>query len=276
MANRNEVVSSTAHVTNWWLTNRAKKFGHDQKDTMNVNPFMLPLIAALHGAEDVESLGELLLGGHLMAGHSTGFGKLVDEKLLPTVFGTSKLDAKFRASTPPFSQAAFNDIDHVVHRDGYDELLSLKASPWTLNLSVACDLNKSFEQIRDHHIEPNPGKYGQIVMGVIYGTAGTLTDKYQILRGETERQRKKHKVSDVTDKVSVLAGRDFWSWLNEGQADTQDWILEGVLEAARAFGSSESQREVVKSLVLNNKSLAKLGTGPADLNWSAFLTSING
>jgi hypothetical protein len=271
-----EIVSATESVVTTWLTLRARKFVEAQKDTMNVNPFMLPLVAALHGTDTVEEMGELLLGAHLIGGHNTGFGKLIDEKLLPAVFETSKLSAKFRATTPPYTQAAFNDIDHIVHRATYDDLLSLKASPWTLNLSVARDLNASFEQIRDHQMEPNPGKYGEIAMGVIYGTASALTDKYQILRGETKAQRSKHKVSDLTGTVNVYAGRDFWTWLNEGEQLTQDWLLEGILTAASKFGTASDQKSLVKAMVTDSKSLTKLGTTAGKLNWSAFLESING
>lgn len=271
-----DVVSRTCEVVSWWLTNRAKKFAAGQKDTMNVNPFMLPLVSALHGTTSVEELGEVLLAAHLLGGHSTGFGKLIDEKLLPTVFGTSKLDARFRASTPPYSQAAFNDIDHVVHRGASVDLLSLKASPWTLNLSMARDLNTSFEQIRDYQMEPNPGKYGEIAVGVIYGTADSLTDKYQVLRGETPVQRNKHKVSDLTATVKVYAGRAFWAWLNDGEPSTQDWVLDGVLEAATSFGKTSDQRALVRSLVTGSTSLTALGTDGADLKWRDFLSSVNG
>lgn len=276
MKTHKDVVAVTEAVVTAWLTLRARKFVEAQKDTMNVNPFMLPLVAALHGTDTVEEMGELLLGAHLIGGHNTGFGKLIDEKLLPAVFETSKLSANFRASTPPYTQAAFNDIDHVVHRAGHDDLLSLKASPWTLNLSVARDLNASFEQIRDHQMEPNPGKYGEIAMGVIYGTASALTDKYQILRGETAAQRSKHKVSDLTSTVNVYAGREFWTWLNEGERSTQDWLLEGILSAASKFGTAKDQKALVKAMVTDNTSLSKLGTSAGKLDWSAFLASING
>jgi len=271
-----DVVTRTKDVVSWWLTNRARKFAAGQKDTMNVNPFMLPLVSALHGTDSVEELGEVLLAAHLLGGHSTGFGKLVDEKLLPQVFRTSKLDAKFRSTTPPYSQASFNDIDHLVQRENHVDLLSLKASPWTLNLSVARDLNKSFEQIRDHQMEPNPGKYGEIAVGVIYGTASTLTDKYHVLRGETLAQRNKHKVVDVTRDVNVYAGREFWSWLNDGEVQTQDWVLNGVVEAAAVFGSTSEQRKLVRALVANNPSLSALGTDHGNLQWKAFLDNVNG
>lgn len=274
---RDDVVEGTALVVKWWLQNRqAKKLAASAKETMNVNPFLLPLIAGLHGSDTVQELGELLIDAHLVGGHNTGFGKLFDEKLLPQVFGTSKLDKKFRTSTAPYSQSAFNDIDHVVHRSGYDDLLSLKASPWTINLGGARDLNKSFADIRLHHIRPYPGKYGEIAVGVLTGTADTLTDKYQILRGATPGQREKHDVADLTDTVNVYAGRAFWSWLNEGEESTQDWVLEGVLAAATQIGESSAQRASIKALVASSAVFRSLGDVDEAPDWAAMMKEVNG
>ena len=50
---------------------QAKRHG-----TMEVNPFMAPLIAALHGHVDFTEVAEFLIGGHFAIGHATGFGKL--------------------------------------------------------------------------------------------------------------------------------------------------------------------------------------------------------
>jgi len=275
MKTQDEVVNGTRDVVAWWLRNRQQqKFTTGQHATYNPNPFLLPLVAALHGADNVEELGELLIAGHLVGGHNTGFGKLFDEKLLPQVFGTSKLDAAYRANTPPYSQSAFNDIDHVVHRDGHDDLLSLKASRWTINLGGAKDLNRSFEQIRMHHIRPYPGRYGEIAVGVLYGKE--LTDKYQVLRGETGRQRRLHDVIDVTDTVNVYSGRDFWTWLNSNEPATQDWILEGTLKAADEFKDSGRQKALIQAMVSGSESLGALRSEDGDFDWSGMLNHVNG
>ncbi|MFT3797189.1 hypothetical protein [Microbacterium sp.] len=274
---RDTIVAGTADVVGWWLENRqAKKLAAGAKETININPFLLPLIAGLHGTDTVEELGELLIDAHLIGGHNTGFGKLFDEKLLPQVFGTSKLDKTFRAKTAPYSQSAFNDIDHVVHRGDHDDLLSLKASPWTINLGGARDLNTSFADIRLHHINPYPGKYGEIAVGVLTGTASTLTDKYQILRGETPAQRKKHDVTDLTDTVTVYAGREFWTWLNGGESATQDWVLEGVLTASRRIGESNAQRNSIKELVRSSAAFRALGAQGDAPDWAGVLRKVNG
>jgi len=276
VVDKKDIVEGTKEEVLWWLNNRqSEKFLNAKHETFNPNPFLLPLIASLHGLESVDEMGAVLLAGHLVSGHNTGFGKLFDEKLLPKVFGTSKLDKTYRSNTPPFSQSAFNDIDHVVHRKGYDDLLSLKASKWTINLGGAKDLNRSFEQIRLHHIRPYPGKYGEIAVGVLYGQ--DLTDKYQILRGETQRQRDKHDVADLTDTVNVYSGKAFWTWLNAGESHTQDWIMEGVLAAASEFSDSNRQKMLIRDLVDNSESLSSLrGVDTAGFQWNQMLKDING
>lgn len=274
---RDVIVNGTAEVVGGWLASRqASKFAITAKETINVNPFLLPLVAAMHGTESVEELGELLLAAHLIGGHNTGFGKLFDEKLLPRVFGTSKLDARYRAATAPYSQSAFNDIDHIVHRAGHDDLLSLKASAWTINLGGARDLNKSFADIRLHHIKPYPGKYGEIAVGVLTGTAASLTDKYQILRGETAKQRLKHDVTDLTDTVHVYAGREFWAWLNADERETQEWVLEGVLEAASSYQDSARQKELIRALSTSSDAFRALGEDRAAPDWNAMMRQVNG
>lgn len=275
MVPHDEVVGGTKEVVLWWLRNRQKqKFEILNHSTFNPNPFLLPLVACLHGTESVEELGEVLLAGHLVGGHNTGFGKLFDEKLLPRVFGTSKLDKKFRSTTPPYSQSAFNDIDHVVHRNGFDDLLSLKASRWTINLGAAKDLNRSFEQIRLHHIKPYPGRYGEIAVGVLYGQG--LTDKYQVLRGETKRQRDMHDVTDVTDTVNVYSGKKFWSWLNNGQEATQDWVMEGVLAATAELSNAARQKTLIRDLVDSSESLASLRSSNGGFDWYTMLREVSG
>lgn len=275
MKTQDHVISETKNVVLWWLTNRRdQKFKIADNDTFNPNPFLLPLVAALHGVDSVEELGEILLAGHLVGGHNTGFGKLFDEKLLPRVFDTKKLDKRFRESTPPYSQSAFNDIDHVVPRDGYDDLVSLKSSRWTINLGGAKDLNRSFEQIRQHHMRPYPGRYGEIAVGVLYGRE--LTDKYQVLRGETERQRRLHDVTDLTDTVQVYSGREFWAWLNDGESDTQDWIMDGLLLAVEEFKGTSAQKALMFDLVRNSENLRVLGADANNFEWHKMLKHVNG
>ncbi len=59
------------------------------------------------------------------------------------------------------------------------ELLSLKAGKWTIQLTMAMQLNTSFNEIITNH----PGLCKKIIVGVFYGKADDLTDKYEILRG---------------------------------------------------------------------------------------------
>ncbi|WP_416429186.1 hypothetical protein [Paenarthrobacter nicotinovorans] len=273
---RDEVVSGTKKELLWWIDQREDKLQGAGSETMSVNPFMLPVVAALHGIDTQDELATLLMGAHLMQGHSTGFGKLLDEKLLPRVFGTTKLDKKFRSSTPPYSHSAFNEIDHLVSRPNGIELLSLKASPWTINLSTATELNKSFKGIRDSYITPYPGTYIGIVMGVTYGASTALTDKYQILRGERPDQRSKHMVDDLTAHVSVQSGSDFWAWLNFGERKTQDWVLEGILEATKTLAAPTMRKNFMVKLAKQYSNLPALTSTAAGFDWKSILRRING
>jgi len=130
---------------------------------MSLNPFLAPILYDLHNAENFAELGTLLLAGHLMTGHSTGFGKLADERLLPNVFGTHKLTSGYRSKNVPFAASYFNEIDHVItHLSPKPILLSLKTSRWTIQLTAAMELNAAFVKIIEKHID----QFEQIVVGV--------------------------------------------------------------------------------------------------------------
>lgn len=62
---RDHVVEASQRVGEWWLGTRQTKLIGKNKETINVNPFLLPLVMAYHGLDSVEELGELLLGSHL-------------------------------------------------------------------------------------------------------------------------------------------------------------------------------------------------------------------
>ncbi|MTD97480.1 restriction endonuclease [Corynebacterium aurimucosum] len=270
------VVEASQRVGEWWMNTRQTKLIGRNKETINVNPFLLPMVMAYHGLDSVEDLGELLLGSHLVGGHFTGFGKMIDEKLLPHVFGTQKFDAKYRNSTPPYSHSAFNDIDHSVYRDGYTDLLSLKASPWTINLGGAKDLNASFAQINEYYMEPNPGVYGEVAVGVLYGQEQDLTDKYTILRGADPVKNAKHHLRNVSKAVHVYAGREFWSWLNFGEHDTQDWVLEGLIRAAEKVTDKDRQQAHIHKLIRESKAFEGLALSDGSPDWQAVLRRVNG
>jgi Type II restriction endonuclease EcoO109I len=213
--------------TKWWIGERKKKLLNELTHTMSINPFIAPFLYEFHDLKNFGDILDLLISSHLMIGHSTGFGKLVDEKILPNVFGTHKLDKKNRAGTPRFLESHFDEIDHVIFRpDGSKELLSLKAGRWTIQLTMATQLNRSFHEIVNRY---GPD-YKGIVVGVFYGHADTLTDKYDILRGINRGAN--HNVIDLTEHVSVYAGRAFWDWLS-GVPNTQELVLKGIIEALR-------------------------------------------
>ena len=273
---RDEVVNGTLGVASWWLENRqAEKILSERHDTFNPNPFLLPLVAALHGAHSARELSDIVTIGHLMGGNNTGFGKLIDERLLPLVFGTQKLTKGFRAATPPYRHSAFNDVDHLVKHDGKTALLSLKASRWTINLGAARDLNRSFAEINDAYLRTGLGSYSEIAVGVLYGSE--LTDKYEVVRGETVRRREMHDLKDLMSCVNVYAGRAFWAWLNHGEDMTQDWVLEGIIIAARRFTKAwPDQRHRLEDMASRNTVLEALGKDESKLNFHQMMREVNG
>ena len=152
--NKNDVVQETANWVAWWTEQRKKKLREELSDTMTVNPFLLPIIFELHNIADFEELSDFLVGSHLMIGHSTGFGKLIDEKFLPQVFGTEKLTKHYRRNNYPLINPCFNEIDHIIRRNNENiDLLSLKAGRWTIQLTMAMQLNHSFNKIANSNLK---------------------------------------------------------------------------------------------------------------------------
>jgi hypothetical protein len=217
------VVKGVRGSTVWWIETRLAKFQANVHESMALNPFLAPLLYELHIANSFAELGTLLLSGHYMTGHSTGFGKLVDEKILPDVFGTQKLSSSFRAKHRPFASSCFNEIDHLVPGPK-PILLSMKMSRWTIQLTAAKELNRAFAEI----LQTYKGLFGGIAVGVAYGKTSDLSDKYDILRGIN--RGKNHDVIDLRSDVSVYSGREFWAWINGNEPATQEWVLDGILE----------------------------------------------
>lgn len=234
---KQDIVDKVATEVVWWLTERKKKLTELRHETMAVNPFLLPLIFGIHSFRDFDELAEFLVAAHLSTGYATGFGKLIDEKILPRVFNTIKLDKSARR-TPPLGMSIFDEIDHIIKPAGASaaKLLSLKAGRWTIQLTMAVQLNKAFNELL-HMRDQKKLKgfmFDEIAVGVFYGTEATLTDKYDILRGINRGAN--HDVVDITKSVHVYAGRQFWTWLNNGETRTQEWVLEGI---QKGFNTAE-------------------------------------
>jgi hypothetical protein len=270
MISRNEVVKRTAKEVVWWLSERKKKLRETLGETMSLNPFLAPALYEFHCLNNLDELLRLLVSAHLITGHSTGFGKLVDEKLLPNVFNTIKLDSKFRKTHSPFSKSCFDEIDHLVNPSSpRPNLLSLKASRWTIQLSMAVQLNSSFAEILKHH----GAQFEQIAVGVYYGDTANLTDKYDIVRGINRGAN--HSVVDLTNKVSVYTGKEFWSWINGGAEETQDWVLEGILkgiDTAQPREETEMLLERFSNVIQTKFSKHSTSSG---IDWKSLLNSIN-
>lgn len=273
MQSKEDVIQGVKGWTKWFVNQRKVKLEEQLSESMSMNPFLMPMLFKFHDLNNFEQLIDLVISSHLMIGHGTSFGKLIDEKILPKVFLTEKLDKTFRTTNEPYLAAAFNEIDHIVTRDdGTKELLSLKAGKWTIQLTMAMQLNTSFREI----IEAYPNLCGKIVVGVFYGTAQSLTDKYEILRGINRGAH--HNVFDIQKHVEVHAGRDFWRWLNDGEEETQEWVLQGIIEATNESKINENAKELLMKYAAGvaKKYEADSKDDDGGLNWYKLLKRING
>jgi len=115
-----------------------------------------------------------------------------------------------------------------------------------------------------------------VVVGVFYGHKALLTDKYRIVKGENVRRQD---ILTKLDYVTVKAGAEFWTWLNDDEQATQDWLLEGIETGAAQFSEANPDASAVvggASLQLVKELQAKYGL-PADgkIDWSFLLHAIN-
>jgi len=99
MKTKHDVVKDVKKWAKWWILQRKKKLEEQLNETMSINPFMMPFLFDYHNLKSLDELVDLVIASHLMTGHATGFGKLIDEKILPNVFGTVKLDSNYNLSS---------------------------------------------------------------------------------------------------------------------------------------------------------------------------------
>jgi hypothetical protein len=271
MKTREQIVSGVASEISEFIKRRATKVSAEIGSFLNLNPFLLAAISEMHEIKDQDSLAEFLLAAHLATGHATSFGKLIDERVLPVVFGTAKLDAAYRRSND-LTDAVFDDIDHIVVRaDGKEYLLSLKAGSWTIQHGQAMQLYANFKEL----IERGAAKDG-IVVGVFYGNETLLTNKYDIVQGINRRHQAT--MTRLT-QVSVKAGKEFWSWLNDDETATQDWVMEGIRQGSEQYLKGDNHlAQVFKDAPEKLKAeLREKYNLPADgsLDWFYLLHAVN-
>jgi hypothetical protein len=274
---KSDVVEGVATQVVWWIGERRKKLIELRHETMAINPFLLPLIFGTHSFKNFDELAEFLVAAHLATGYATGFGKLMDEKILPRVFKTTKLDKAARKASP-LSMSVFDEIDHLVVKNKSTKLLSLKAGRWTIQLTMAVQLNKAFSELLKLKRKNALGSFDfdEIAVGVFYGTKEALTDKYDILRGVNRGAV--HDVEDLTRDVHVYAGREFWAWLNDGEAETQEWVLEGILQG---FNQAEKSTEPLSSLLASfrkefSQQFQSFVRKDLSIDWQGIIRKING
>ena len=273
--NKAEVVAGVAKQTEWWVGQRRSKLKELSHDSMAINPFLAPLVMNMGDITTFDDLADFLLAGHFGVGHATGFGKLVDEKILPKVFGTVKLDKAYRVKAP-YTKAVFDEIDHLVSdAKGKQHLLSVKASKWTIQLTMAVQLNRAFAELIELRNKKSYA-FESIVVGVLYGKKEDLTDKYDILRGENRGA--KHDVIDLTAHVRVLAGRSFWSWLNGEQDETQEWVMDGILQGFRAAvkGDNSLRKEIDAFRASYVSQFKPYVDKNGKIDWHGILKMVNG
>jgi hypothetical protein len=274
---KSDIVNGVATQVVWWIGERRKKLVELRHETMAINPFLLPLIFGTHSFNNFDELAEFLVAAHLATGYATGFGKLMDEKILPRVFKTTKLDKAARKDSP-LSLSVFDEIDHLVVKDASTRLLSLKAGRWTIQLTMAVQLNKAFSELLRLKQKKALGKFDfdEIAVGVFYGTKQALTDKYDILRGVNRGAV--HDVQDLTKDVHVYAGREFWAWLNDDESQTQEWVLEGILQG---FAQAEKSTEPLSSLLASfrkefSQQFQSFVRKDLSIDWKGIIRKING
>ncbi len=270
MATQKEVIDGASLETQLFLGRRLRKLRTEISGVLNINPFLMCAIKDFHQIKDQESLAQFMLIWHLGGGHATSLGKMIDERLLPNVFGTTRLDTTCRHQEP-YNQPPFDDIDHVAHRQNGDYLLSLKASAWTIQYGQAMGLYRNFKELGDLGLQRKG-----IVVGVFYGHKGLLTDKYRIVKGENVRRQD---TLSILPYVEVKAGAMFWSWLNDDQIETQEWLLEGILKGVEQFSSHNEDMAAIVGGAASQliKELQVKYDLPSDgsINWSLLLHTIN-
>lgn len=270
MVQHKTVVDGVANEIALFLSRRLRKLRTHISGVLNINPFLMRALQTFHRITDQRSLADFMLIWHLGGGHATSFGKMVDERLLPNVFNTIRLDSTFR-HTPPYNRPPFDDIDHLVDRHDGRYLLSLKASGWTIQYGQAMGLYGNFLSLGKEQLQDKG-----VIVGVFYGHKGLLTDKYRIVRGENVRRQE---ILKPLDYVQVKAGEKFWTWLNDDEPRTQDWLLEGIELGENTFAKNNADMEAVvggaaQTLVKELQAKYKL---PADgsIDWTFLLHAVN-
>ncbi len=228
MRTRQQIIEAASPLVGRFLTIRVKAIQRSITGVLNINPFLVRALEAVRPMRSQMDLAVFMWDWHIALGYATAFAKAIDEKILPAAFLTEACDKYYRAEREML-EPCFDDIDHVVGRRDGTFLLSLKASAWSIQHGQAMGMYGNFRRL---------GEIGRqesgIVVGVYYGHAALLTNKYDIVRGINRRYADQ---LEPLDYVQVHSGKEFWSWLNDDEQLTQEWMLEAI-----AVGADEYKR----------------------------------
>ena len=277
--NEDQVVNGVAGTVEWWIGKRVQKFRKNTHETASINPFLAPIIMALH-RHDVDQLATLLMQGHLVGSHATGFGKLLDEKVMPQVFGTFPLNGKSRKGTI-YQSDLYDEIDHIMpDEDGTvgKMMLSLKTGRWTIQLGQAKALNSAIAKLLAVSGTEGHPTIGKVVVGAFTGTAETLSDKFDVAMGVQRETSANHDVIALPEgRAEVRAGRELWSFVNGSEPATQDWVMSGILQGIERGRGQIGEMSNLEQQYLTGfrKRFAKFMVGDS-VDWHAFLEEVNG
>ena len=76
----------------------------------------------------------------------------------------------------------------------------------------------------------------------------------------------------------MYAGKEFWSWLNDGEPATQEWVLKGILTALEREAIHETATELLNSFKQSvvDKYDAEVRNSDGAIDWYKLLSKING
>lgn len=178
-----------------------------------LNIFLLLMMAPAYNINSPYDLAEHLQTGEMPHGDSTGFGKFVENHILP-IFGVEEVPEK-RRDQPRATRDLFSPIDAQMTIENTFYYTTWKAGPWTMNQSHANEMISSFPIIHEQ-------TGSDIILGVFYGRYEQLNNKPALVRRGTGGY------------FHTLVGKDLWEFIT-GYENAHIHVLEAIREAQDVF-----------------------------------------